>query len=348
MPRALFGLLFFGLLCSCTPTAKLTTSDAPTTFYLVRHAEKEMGTAPGLTPQGTARAEFYATFFKDVELSAIYSTDTRRTIETSTPVAKSKKMGVTNYASGLEFDAFAKTLLAQHAGTSVFVVGHSNTIPLLINALTNTQDYTDIPHDDFEQLVPVITRGGATAQVRMFRVPVGLPGTSGGWREQYGPIILEIGDGLVAPGDSRHNEWRFRGIRGEICVEAVVHLQTISVLADLFQANLLTCNSGLAQEYLDEHIATVVDFIESVSLAKGARMPLDIAGSIVAEIGPLGAFACIRPLGDDLEWLLDEGFGSNRLQGCTAGGEAKGDSRTDRVAGESHKWMGNVEWRPGH
>ncbi len=160
------------LLAACTPRAKLGTTDAPTTFYIVRHAEKEMGTAPGLTPQGTARAEFYATFFEDVELAAIYSTDTRRTIATATPLAEAKGLSVTEYASGLEFDAFAKTLLAQHAGTNVFVVGHSNTVPLLINALSNTQDYTDIPHDDYEQLVQVITRGGATAEVRMFRVPV--------------------------------------------------------------------------------------------------------------------------------------------------------------------------------
>ncbi len=171
MPRLLV-LLFLALLTACTPRAKLASSDAPTTFYIVRHAEKEMGTAPGLTPQGMARAEFYATFFEDTEFSAIYSTDTRRTIATATPLAEAKKMGVTNYASGLEFDAFAKTLLAQHGGTNVFVVGHSNTVPLLINALSNTQDYTDIPHDDYEQLVQVISRGGATAQVRMFRVPV--------------------------------------------------------------------------------------------------------------------------------------------------------------------------------
>ena len=143
-----------------------------TTIYVVRHAEKELGSAPGLTPQGQARAEFYAKFFAKEKFAAIYSTPTRRTFETAKPLAEAQQLPVEEYANGLEFDAFAKTLLDKHQGETIFIVGHSNTVPLLVNNLSGEDEHTDIPHEEYRRLYQLIVAPSGASTVRMWEVPV--------------------------------------------------------------------------------------------------------------------------------------------------------------------------------
>jgi len=176
-PAALFMAFLTAcclLMSACTPPARLaitSKSAPPTTVYVVRHAEKELGSAPGLTEQGTARAEFYADFFAPTEITAVYSTPTRRTIETGTPLAKSKDQEVREYANALEFDTFSRQLLATHAGETIFIVGHSNTVPLLVNNLSGSKEHTDVPHDEYRRLYQIIVQADGTASVRLFEVP---------------------------------------------------------------------------------------------------------------------------------------------------------------------------------
>ena len=176
--RILFGffaILLFSVSCSLKEASRLVNGKEKTTIYVVRHAEKELGSAPGLTPQGTARAEFYAKFFAKEKMDAVYSTPTRRTIATATPLATAQKIPVEEYANGLDFDAFAKTLLAEHAGETIFVVGHSNTVPLVVNAVSGTEDHTDIPHEEYRRLYQIIVDAEHAAEVRMWEVPVEVP-----------------------------------------------------------------------------------------------------------------------------------------------------------------------------
>ena len=62
------------------------------TIYLVRHSEKDVSfnnsADPPLTPCGEQRSKSLSRFFKDVPLSAIYSTDYTRTKNTALPTAK--------------------------------------------------------------------------------------------------------------------------------------------------------------------------------------------------------------------------------------------------------------------
>jgi len=175
LPGFAFYLLITSVLLGCTTQSAqrlLGTAAQSTTFYVVRHAEKELGSAPGLTPQGAARAQFYVDFFADTELTQVYSTPTRRTFETATPLAQSKNLEVEEYANGLEFGEFTQGLITKHPGEHVFIVGHSNTVPLLINGLSRTSDYADVPHDDFERLYQVVVQPSGQAEVRLFRVPI--------------------------------------------------------------------------------------------------------------------------------------------------------------------------------
>ena len=78
----------FSLLLSCT-------SEKTTTYYLIRHAEKDRtdiaNSNPNLNFEGEKRAQNWANYFKEINLDAIYSTKYNRTIQTATPTSQEKK-----------------------------------------------------------------------------------------------------------------------------------------------------------------------------------------------------------------------------------------------------------------
>ena len=162
------------LLAACVPSSRRFTSwqaERPTTVYLVRHAEKTTGTPPTLTSAGEVRAAAYVTFFAEIDLAAVYATPTERTRATAQPLAAAKQLPLTEYNSDADVRAFAKTLLATHAGQTVFVVGHSNTVPFIANALLGEDRYGNIDHEDYEQVIQVIKRGEGLGEGRVFRLP---------------------------------------------------------------------------------------------------------------------------------------------------------------------------------
>lgn len=144
------------------------TETPPTIIYLVRHAEKraDQGKDPSLTAAGKASAMNLAAVLRDVDLTAIYSTPYKRTIETATPTAFSQQLNLT-----VEFEPaekFAKTLLNDHKGQATLVVGHSNTTPELIRALGWT-DTVYIEHGQYGDLFIVeVERGSTKLKVSSF------------------------------------------------------------------------------------------------------------------------------------------------------------------------------------
>lgn len=101
-------------------------------FYLVRHAEKQTGDDPLLTPEGEARAATLAQILADKGLTQIHSTNYRRTLETAAPIAERTGLEVALY-DPRDLSGFADELRASK-GVHL-VVGHSNTTPQLAQAL---------------------------------------------------------------------------------------------------------------------------------------------------------------------------------------------------------------------
>jgi broad specificity phosphatase PhoE len=110
------------------------------TIYLVRHAEKEVSAEnpkdPPLTSCGELRAESLATFFGEIDLEAIYSTEYHRTKNTAQPTAKEQGKMLQFYDPG-QLDDFAKLLIKNRK--DVLVVGHSNTTPVLAGLLVGEE-----------------------------------------------------------------------------------------------------------------------------------------------------------------------------------------------------------------
>lgn len=128
--------------CATTP-ARESTAALPSvarTVYLVRHAEKgtEPANDPPLSAPGQARARALAVALADAGVRSILTTQLLRTRETARPLAEKlglmgKVVGVSGAAKAHAV-AVAAAVKAQPAG-AVLVVGHSNTVPLIVEAL---------------------------------------------------------------------------------------------------------------------------------------------------------------------------------------------------------------------
>ena len=130
---------------------------AQPTVFLVRHAERAdaapgaaptMSADPDLSEAGRARAESLAAMLKDAKITAIFTTEFKRTQQTAAPLAKAIGVAVTTVASKNAADLVKQI---QASKGNVLVVGHSNTVPDVIKALGVSTPAT-IADDEFDNL----------------------------------------------------------------------------------------------------------------------------------------------------------------------------------------------------
>lgn len=144
-------------------------SSGTTTFIVVRHAEKAADPAadPPLTVAGGERANVLAELVKDAGVKAIVSTQFLRTRMTVAPAAA--RLGLTTEILDARMSprATADSLLARHHGQTVLLVGHSNTVPLIVAALGAPQppDICDAGYDNV--FVVTVPAAGPSSVVRL-------------------------------------------------------------------------------------------------------------------------------------------------------------------------------------
>ena len=137
-----------------------------TTFILVRHAEKgEDGTKdPDLSEDGKQRATRLEEMLSKTSITAIYSTSYKRTRNTVVPLANAKGLEILSY-DPLKAEAIDK-MLKDHAGGTVVVSGHSNTIPWTANYLTGKNELKDFADNDYKNfLVVSVVKKGSDANI---------------------------------------------------------------------------------------------------------------------------------------------------------------------------------------
>jgi 2,3-bisphosphoglycerate-dependent phosphoglycerate mutase len=136
-----------------------------TTFIVVRHAEKSMTEStsdPSLAPEGTERANKLAVLLKEVNVSAIYSTNYKRTKSTVTPIAEAKSIAIQDYKSLKE--AELDEIIKKYPGGTIVIAGHSNTVPGIVNLLIGKEQYKNLDDSNYGSLfiVSVTERGKAS------------------------------------------------------------------------------------------------------------------------------------------------------------------------------------------
>ena len=131
-------------------------------YYIVRHAEKEAaspnmmsGDVP-LTSEGKERAQKLVALMDGRKLAAVYSTNTIRTKSTVQPTADYFHLPVTIYGPRPD-SAFISGLKKQRG--NVLVVGHSNTVDDIVNALTGENKLKDLDDAEYNRLFIVRIRG---------------------------------------------------------------------------------------------------------------------------------------------------------------------------------------------
>jgi phosphohistidine phosphatase SixA len=146
------------------------TAAAQSTVFVVRHAERAdggvtgtmMGNDPDLSEAGRARAESLAAILKDAGITAIYTTEFKRTQQTAAPLAKA--LGITATAvSSKDTPALLEKIKA--AAGNVLVVGHSNSVPDVVKGLGVASPVT-IGDAEYDNLF-VVRLGDKPAVIRL-------------------------------------------------------------------------------------------------------------------------------------------------------------------------------------
>ena len=141
----------------------------PTQVILVRHAEKasEPSDDPPLSALGAERAQALAATLRDAGVTAIITTQLRRTRGTAQPLATANGLTpevVPSQRGERETHVAAvAAAVRRHAGEVVLVVGHSNTIPAIIDALGGPS-FPDICESVYANLF-VLLPGPSTARL---------------------------------------------------------------------------------------------------------------------------------------------------------------------------------------
>ncbi len=127
------------------PLPALAAQEQPT-IHVVRHFDTPKGEKdPDLLPQGTARAEALARWFRGKRLCAILVTQYKRTRQTAAATAAGRSIAIQSYDAADTAGAVAR---AKASACPVLIVGHSNTVPDIVEKLGGTRP-ADLKHEDF-------------------------------------------------------------------------------------------------------------------------------------------------------------------------------------------------------
>ncbi len=154
------------LIVSITDTIFIPDESDVTTFILVRHADIPSGgdTDPFLNQTGLERAEKLASILSELNLEAVYSTTFNRTTQTAIPTANNQGLNITTYG-GFDHEEVIDEILENMDKSKILIVGHGNTTPNFINALTGSSTYPDLSEDAFDNLFIVNTKSKGDSEV---------------------------------------------------------------------------------------------------------------------------------------------------------------------------------------
>ena len=153
------SILIFGI---CELNAQKTI------YYLVRHAEKDTSVAgatmmqanPPLSEKGIQRSARLASLLEKENIDYIFSTKYLRTQSTAQPLATliGKEIQFYEITKGTAFSDSIQQM--PFLGKTLLIIGHSNTIPPLVNALIKTNKYQNLSDNEYGFIYKVIMESG--------------------------------------------------------------------------------------------------------------------------------------------------------------------------------------------
>ena len=132
-------------------------SQATTTIIFVRHSEKELnaGDDPGLSDAGWRRTVELTRQLVDADvvagIDAIYATSFMRAQETGKPLAEALNLPINSYDEA-DRESVLETILRNHKGKIILVIGHSDTLPELIANLGASKKVPPINEFEYDNI----------------------------------------------------------------------------------------------------------------------------------------------------------------------------------------------------
>jgi rhodanese-related sulfurtransferase/broad specificity phosphatase PhoE len=149
-------LLMAGVLPSAT-----AWGEAQQAIYVVRHADQVQDVEdPPLTQAGRQRAQALVDFLREAGITAVYSSQARRTRETAQPMAEALGTEVRQVPRE-DTEGLIERIRREESAGRVLVVAHTETVPGILRALGHAGPIRIErgDHDNVYVVVPV--RGGA-------------------------------------------------------------------------------------------------------------------------------------------------------------------------------------------
>lgn len=169
--RAIVAALGLSVALTCSAAARTGSQ----LVVVVRHAEKAETPKDdvALSERGRARAEALVSALGDAGVDTIITTERRRSIETAAPLAARLHLTpiVVRMADDTNAHAAAVAAAVRQGGSVVLVVGHSNTVPAIIQALGGPR-VPDICDGQYGLLFTLRVEPGTA---RLIRSTYGLP-----------------------------------------------------------------------------------------------------------------------------------------------------------------------------
>ncbi len=144
------------------------TASAQKMIFVVRHAERADAGGPpqqdpALSTVGQDRAKKLAAMLAEAGVTAISVTNTTRTQQTAQPLAT--KLGLhPEIVDAADTAATLKSLKTTHKDDVVLVVGHSNTVPLILKAYG--KDGVTIADTEFDNLFVIVPKAGTVTRLK--------------------------------------------------------------------------------------------------------------------------------------------------------------------------------------
>ena len=152
--RALLALAA-ALLAGCT-------GEGAQAVYVIRHFDTPEGVRDAaLTDRGHARAKALVRWFAGRPLGAVYATPFKRTRQTAASLLAERGLTATDY-DWQQADALVAAVRAR--GGDVLIVGHSNTVPEIVERFGGTRP-PPLIHSDFGDIW--IIRDGRSERMRV-------------------------------------------------------------------------------------------------------------------------------------------------------------------------------------
>lgn len=142
-----------------------------TQIFILRHTEKADDTSenPELSAKGIERAAYWKKVLQHTTFDQVFTTEFKRNIQTANLIASNSSVKPEMYYP-MSFDVL--TFMNQIKGQTVLIIGHSNTIPDMVNRLIDETKYPPMSHQNYNILYTITISDDGEVSSTMLHIEV--------------------------------------------------------------------------------------------------------------------------------------------------------------------------------